>query len=174
MKKTILLMLTAFAMAASAQNTPTDSTYCQAPSGICPHRHRAHPERDGNGPARHGRRGKGKHNLMFLRELNEADRATVKEVMGRYHQERKAIAQKYKVDKPAPGTAITEELADARIKARMACRIEKMQLKEKYYGILRKTLKPRQAAALLDLNDGSPRRPRAEHRPWHRGRHRRR
>ncbi len=145
-------------MVAGAQTTdnskscPSDSTCALA------HKHQGH-----HGPKagqwKQGKMGQGKHQMAFMKNLSESDRAAVKEVMGQYHKERKAIMEKCKVQKPAKGVEPTEAQMDAMFKARAASRMEVLKLQEKYYDKLRKTLKPYQAATLLDMNNNGARRP---------------
>lgn len=138
MRKTLLLLFASVAMVAGAQNKENcclDSTNCNKE---CQYQWQ-----------KKGRNGR--HNRMaFMKELSETDRAAVKELMQQYRKERKEIMEKIRVKKPAKGVKPTEKQMDDMIKTRYTCRMEVLKLQEKYYDKLRKTLKPMQAAALLN------------------------
>lgn len=138
MKKTLLLLFTCIAMTAGAQNMER----CCADSANCAKECQLQGRKSGKGqhPGR----------MHFLKDLSEADRATVKDLMEQYHKEHKAILEKCRAQKPAKGEKPTEKQQDAMVKARYTARMEVLKLQEKYYDKLRKTLKPMQAAALLN------------------------
>ncbi len=162
MKKTLFLLLVCISIVANAQPEGRGD-FCPNDTANCPmvRKHNGHPA--GNGDQwKQGNRGGDKQRMAFLKDLSEADRATVKEVMGEYHKECKAVMKKCNVQKPAEGAKPTEEQMDAMFKARTASRMEVLKLQEKYYDKLRKTLKPYQAAALLYMNDNGVKRPNAQ------------
>ena len=138
MRKTLFMLFASIAMVAGAQNMEN----CCADTANCKKVCRLHGQKPGKGQ-RPGR-------MNFMNELSETDRAAVKDLMEQYHKERKSIMEKCRVQKPAKGVKPTEEQQDAMVKARYAGRMEVLKLQEKYYGKLRKTLKPMQAAALLN------------------------
>lgn len=149
MRKTLFLLFVGIAMVAGAQNMGK----CCADSASCAKECQCRGQKSckGNRPGR----------MAFMEELGEADRTAVKELMEQYHKERKALMEKCRAQKPAKGEKPTEQQMDAMIKARYSCRMDVLKLQEKYYDKLRKTLKPKQADALLKMDGHGANRPKA-------------
>ncbi len=164
MKKTLFILFASIAMVAGAQTTGNTSASPRDSASVKAHKHQGHQGRKA-GQWGLGNNAQGRQRMAFLKDLSEADKATVKEVMGQYHKECKAVMEKYKTQRPAKGVKPTEEQMDAMFKARTASRIEVLKLQEKYYDTLRKTLKPWQAATMLDMNREQANRPQRQQRP---------
>lgn len=147
MRKTLLFLFASIALVAGAQNVEN----CCMDSAKCMKECRSNGFYEG--------KKKRPNRLAFMNALSETDRAAVKELMEQYRKERKEIMDKCRAKKPAKGVQPTEEQMDAMVKARYTSRIDVLKLQEKYYDKLRKTLNPKQAAALLDKDAHNAKRP---------------
>ncbi|MCM1371746.1 MAG: hypothetical protein NC113_03975 [Bacteroides sp.] len=152
MRKTCFLLFVAIAMVTNAQTAESSNlaTSCDTTACTMACKHQGN-QRHKSG--KHYKTPKGKRSRVpaFMRNLNEADSAMVKELMDSYRKDCKAVKEKYGIRENAKEKKPTEQQMDAMVKARTKCSTEILKLQEKYYDKLRKTLAPRQAAALLGM-----------------------
>lgn len=152
MRKTLFLLFAGLTLAATAQTVETtkaDAKETATCDQLC--RQQARPGRHAAKAVKAHRADKARK-MAFMKNLSEADRATVKSLMEDYRKECKAARDKVRALKPAKDAKPTEKEMDALVNARMDCRMAVLKLQEKYYGKLRKTLTPHQASTVLGMN----------------------
>ncbi|MBR6699768.1 MAG: hypothetical protein IKL71_07125 [Bacteroidaceae bacterium] len=132
MKKYLILLFAALALNVSAQDTQGSNS----------------EKREG---AKRGMMHRGKKD--FTANLSEEAKKTYEALAKEYSQEKKAIREKYRIQKPEKGQKPTEAQMDEIMEKRYACRKALLNLEEKYYGKFRKFLTPWQAAQAVKAGD---------------------